>query len=158
CRSTWRVCVADRPPLGGIGHAVRGLPLEAARRPERREHQARPAPPATAIVSRRLRIGIDTGGTFTDVVAVDEASGESFTTKTPSTARDPSMGVLDGIRKILRLVDHAVPARASAPAVTAVSHGTTVATNALLQDRFPALGLVTTEGFRHVLEIARQAV
>src|SRR5262249_20190303 len=158
CRPTRRVCVADRPPLGGIGHAVRGLPLEAARRPERREHQDRPAPPATAIVSRRLRIGIDTGGTFTDVVGVDEASGRLFTTKTPSTRGASSMGVLDGFGKILRLVADAVPAGASPPAVTAVSHGTTVATNALLQDRFPALGLVTTEGFRHVLEIARQAV
>ena len=98
----------------------------------------------------RLRIGIDTGGTFTDVVAIDEATGEITTTKTPSTPRDPSIGVLDGIRKILRLVGEA--------AVAAVSHGTTVATNALLQERFPGLGLVTTEGFRHVLEIARQAV
>src|SRR5215472_26471 len=98
----------------------------------------------------RLRIGIDTGGTFTDVVAVDEATGKIYTTKTPSTPHDPSLGVLDGIRKILRLVGGA--------AVTAVSHGTTVATNALLQERFPGLGLVTTEGFRHVLEIARQAV
>ena len=98
----------------------------------------------------RLRIGIDTGGTFTDVVAVDEATGEIFTTKTPSTPRDPSIGVLDGIRKVLRLVGGAT--------VAAVSHGTTVATNALLQERFPGLGLVTTEGFRHVLEIARQAV
>ena len=98
----------------------------------------------------RLRIGIDTGGTFTDVVAVDEATGEIFTTKTPSTPRDPSVGVLDGVRKILRLVGDA--------AVAAVSHGTTVATNALLQEHFPGLGLVTTQGFRHVLEIARQAV
>ena len=105
-------------------------------------------------MSRLLRIGIDTGGTFTDVVAIDEATGEIFTTKTPSTPHDPSVGVLDGIRKILRIVDHA----ASAPAVASVSHGTTVATNALLQERFPGLGLVTTQGFRHVLEIARQTV
>ena len=108
-----------------------------------------------------LRIGIDTGGTFTDVVAIDEATGEILTTKTPSTPHDPSVGVLDGIRKILRLAGHAVSAPAavvSRPAVAAVSHGTTVATNALLQERFPGLGLVTTEGFRHVLEIARQAV
>jgi N-methylhydantoinase A len=112
-------------------------------------------------VNRLLRIGIDTGGTFTDVVAVDEATGEIFTTKTPSTPRDPSIGVLDGIRKILRLTNGASadPARtASRPAVAAVSHGTTVATNALLQERFPGLGLITTQGFRHVLEIARQAV
>ena len=106
--------------------------------------------PLRARGHRRLRIGIDTGGTFTDVVAVDEATGEIFTTKTPSTPRDPSVGVLDGVRKILRLVGGA--------AVAAVSHGTTVATNALLQEHFPGLGLVTTQGFRHVLEIARQAV
>jgi N-methylhydantoinase A len=110
-------------------------------------------------VNRLLRIGIDTGGTFTDAVAIDEATGEILTTKTPSTPHDPSIGVLDGIRKILRLANGtaSVPA-ASRPAVAAVSHGTTVATNALLQERFPGLGLVTTQGFRHVLEIARQAV
>jgi N-methylhydantoinase A len=102
-------------------------------------------------VNRLLRIGIDTGGTFTDVVAIDEATGEILTTKTPSTPHDPSVGVLDGIRKILRLAN-------GASSVAAVSHGTTVATNALLQERFPGLGLITTQGFRHVLEIARQAV
>ena len=73
-----------------------------------------------------LRIGIDTGGTFTDVVAIDEATGEILTTKTPSTPHDPSVGVLDGIRKILRLAGHAGSAPATAesrPAVAAVSHG-----------------------------------
>jgi N-methylhydantoinase B len=101
---------------------------------------------------RRLRIGIDTGGTFTDVVAVDEATGEVFTTKTPSVPEDPSLAVLEGLRKVLRL------AGAPADSVTTVSHGTTVATNALLEERFDELGLVTTEGFRHVLEIARHSV
>jgi N-methylhydantoinase B len=100
----------------------------------------------------RLRIGIDTGGTFTDVVAVDETSGEIFTTKTPSTPEDPSLGVLEALRKVLRL------AGASTGTVAAVSHGTTVATNALLEERFDGLALVTTAGFRHVLEIARQSV
>ena len=112
-------------------------------------------------MSRRFRIGIDTGGTFTDVVAIDDATGEILTTKTPSTPHDPSIGVIDGIRKILRLANGApsAPETATArPVVTAVSHGTTVATNALLQERFPGLGLITTQGFRHVLEIARQAV
>jgi len=98
----------------------------------------------------RLRIGIDTGGTFTDVVAVDESTGAIVITKTPTTPHDPSLGVLEGIRKILRL--------AGGGEVTAVSHGTTVATNALLEERFDGLALVTTEGFRHVLEIARQSV
>src|SRR6266852_4293629 len=97
-----------------------------------------------------LRIGIDTGGTFTDVVALNEATGEVFTTKTPTTAHDPSVGVIGAVRKVLEL--------AGRSRVTSVSHGTTVATNALLEERFPGLGLVTTEGFRHVLEIARQAV
>src|SRR6185436_20594544 len=96
------------------------------------------------------RIGIDTGGTFTDVVAVDELTGEVFTTKTPTTGHDPSVGVIESIRKVLVL--------AGGGRVTSVSHGTTVATNALLHEQFPGLGLVTTDGFRHVLEIARQAV
>ena len=99
---------------------------------------------------RALRVGVDTGGTFTDVVALDEATGEVFTTKTPTTVRDPSVGVLEGIRKVLAV--------AGGGHVASVAHGTTVATNTLLEDEFPALGLVTTEGFRHVLEIARQAV
>ena len=98
----------------------------------------------------RLRLGIDTGGTFTDVVALDETTGEVVTSKTPTTVHDPSVGVLESIRKVLAV--------AGGGAVTSVAHGTTVATNALLEERFPALGLVTTEGFRHVLEIARQAV
>jgi N-methylhydantoinase B len=100
----------------------------------------------------RLRIGIDTGGTFTDVVAVNETTAEVFTTKTPSTPEDPSLAVLEGLRKVLRL------AGMRTGAVSAVSHGTTVATNALLEERFDDLALVTTEGFRHVLEIARQSV
>jgi N-methylhydantoinase A len=99
---------------------------------------------------RRFRVGIDTGGTFTDVVALDEATGEVFTTKTPTTVHDPSVGVLESIRKVLVV--------AGGGRVASISHGTTVATNALLQEQFPALGLVTTGGFRHVLEIARQAV
>jgi len=97
-----------------------------------------------------FRIGIDTGGTFTDIVALNEATGEIYTTKTPTTVHDPSVGVTQAITKILAL--------AGGGRVASVSHGTTVATNALLEERFPALGLVTTGGFRHVLEIARQAV
>jgi N-methylhydantoinase A len=120
----------------------------------RTEEDARGAsiPPVRTprVPERCFRIGIDTGGTFTDVVAVDEATGEIFTTKTPSTPHDPSVAVLDGIRKILAVV--------GGGRVLAVSHGTTVATNALLQENFSGLGLVTTDGFRHVLEIARQAV
>jgi N-methylhydantoinase A len=99
-----------------------------------------------------IRIGIDTGGTFTDVVAVEEATGRIVTTKTPSTPADPAEGFLAGVEKVLGLVD------ARGEDVAAVSHGTTVATNALLEDRIERLGLLTTEGYRNVLEIARQSV
>jgi N-methylhydantoinase A len=103
-------------------------------------------------VTRRIRIGIDTGGTFTDVVAVDADSGELVATKTPSTPGDPSVGFMAGIDKVLSLLG------VTAEALTAVSHGTTVATNRLLEGKVDDLGFITTEGYRHLLEIARQSV
>ncbi len=100
---------------------------------------------------RSVRIGVDTGGTFTDVVVVDEQTGEITTTKTPSTPADPAEGFMAGIRKVLGPAGDGVT-------VSAVVHGTTVATNQLLEDRIADLGFVTTEGFESVLEIARQSV
>jgi N-methylhydantoinase A len=102
--------------------------------------------------ARRVRIGIDTGGTFTDVVAVDEDTGQSTTTKTPSTPADPAEGFLNGVRKVLDLMGLA------GDAITAVSHGTTVATNQLLEGKLDRIGFITTEGYESVLEIARQSV
>src|ERR671932_2643820 len=102
--------------------------------------------------ARRVRIGIDTGGTFTDVVAVDEETGRTTTTKTPSTPADPAEGFLAGVRKVLGLLG------LGGDAVTAVSHGTTVATNQLLEGKLDRIGFVTTEGYESVLEIARQSV
>src|ERR1700754_1975234 len=99
----------------------------------------------------RVRIGIDTGGTFTDVVAIDEETGRLVTTKTPSTPSDPAEGFLDGVRKVLSLVDGDAE-------VTAFVHGTTVATNQLLEGKVGRLGFITTEGFGFMLEIARQSV
>ncbi len=101
---------------------------------------------------RRVRIGIDTGGTFTDVVAVDEATGRTTTTKTPSTPADPAEGFLTGVHKVLDRLG------LDGSAVTAVSHGTTVATNQLLEGRLDRIGFITTEGYESVLEIARQSV
>ncbi|SHN85640.1 N-methylhydantoinase A [Geodermatophilus obscurus] len=101
---------------------------------------------------RRVRIGIDTGGTFTDVVAVDEATGRATTTKTPSTPADPAEGFLTGVRKVLDLLG------LDGGAITAVSHGTTVATNQLLEGELDRIGFLTTEGYESVLEIARQSV
>jgi N-methylhydantoinase A len=99
-----------------------------------------------------IRIGIDTGGTFTDVVAFDEASGVLTTTKTPSTPANPADGFVAGVQKVL------AAAGASGADVTAVSHGTTVATNRLLEGRVGRLGFITTEGYEFLLEIARQSV
>jgi N-methylhydantoinase A len=107
---------------------------------------------ADEVAMRRIRIGIDTGGTFTDVVAFDGSTGRLTSTKTPSTPADPSVGFLTGVDKVLEQVG------AGGPEVAAVSHGTTVATNALLEDEIPRMGLITTTGYRYVLEIARQSV
>lgn len=104
------------------------------------------------MAQRRIRIGIDTGGTFTDVVAFDEDSGELVTTKTPSTPSNPADGFINGIEKVLGLME------ASGDDITAVCHGTTVATNKLLEGKVEQLGFITTQGYEFMLEIARQAV
>jgi N-methylhydantoinase A len=104
------------------------------------------------MTARRVRIGIDTGGTFTDVVAVDEETGEVATTKTPSTPADPADGFLAGVQKVLGQLG------LDGGAITAVSHGTTVATNQLLEGKLDRIGFITTEGYESVLEIARQSV
>jgi N-methylhydantoinase A len=104
-------------------------------------------------MTRRIRIGIDTGGTFTDVVAFDEDSGGIATTKTPSTPADPAKGFMDGVAKVL-----AELGGVGGQDLTAVCHGTTVATNQLLEGKVERLGFVTTEGFEFLLEIARQSV
>lgn len=98
------------------------------------------------------RLGVDVGGTFTDVLLVDEETGVSHRAKTASTPADQSEGVLNGIRKVCR------DAGIELSEVAHVLHGTTVATNAILQGRGARVGLVTTEGFRQVLQIARSFV
>jgi N-methylhydantoinase A len=105
-----------------------------------------------AAPERRLRIGIDTGGTFTDVVALDEVSGALTVTKTPSTPADPAVGFLTGLAKVLDLLG-ADPAQ-----IATISHGTTIATNQLLAGDVGELGFITSEGFEFLLEIARQSV
>jgi len=97
----------------------------------------------------RARIGIDTGGTFTDLVLL-AADGRIERRKLPSTPADPALALIEGLQQVLSLAPGTV--------LEAVAHGTTVATNALLEERFQHLALVTTRGFRHVLEIARQSV
>lgn len=104
------------------------------------------------MVQARLRIGIDTGGTFTDIVCVDTVSGAVSVTKVPSTPANPALGLVNGVKKILGELG------SDEEAIVGLAHGTTVATNALLQGAIDSLGLIVTDGFRHVLEIARQAV
>ena len=92
-----------------------------------------------------MRLGVDVGGTFTDLVALS-AEGTLVTAKVPSTPQDQSEGVMNAIDT----------SKVEPGAVTALAHGMTVATNALLERRGARTALVTTEGFRDILEIARQ--
>ena len=98
------------------------------------------------------RLGVDVGGTFTDILLVNEESGETFRAKTSSTPADQSIGVLRGIDQVCKL------AGIELDQVTNVLHGTTVATNAILEGKGARVGLVTTQGFRQVLQIARSFV
>jgi len=99
-----------------------------------------------------IRLAIDTGGTFTDIIAIDDAVGSMTALKTPSTPKDPSIGLLNSVAK-------AIAAReVDASDLDMVLHGSTVATNAVLEHKFDGLGLLVTNGFRHMIEIARQSV
>jgi N-methylhydantoinase A len=95
------------------------------------------------------RLGVDVGGTFTDLLLINEDTGDTHTAKVPSTPEDSSIGVLNGIARIcdesgVNPVD-----------VTRVMHGTTVATNAVLTGRGAKVGLVTTCGYEDTLQVAR---
>jgi N-methylhydantoinase A len=98
------------------------------------------------------RLGVDVGGTFTDLFLVNEDSGETFTAKVPSTPADQSIGVLEGIRRVCQ------HAGVHASAIDRVMHGTTVATNTVLTQTGARCGLVATRGYRQVLQIARSFV
>jgi N-methylhydantoinase A len=96
------------------------------------------------------RVGVDSGGTFTDVCLFDEEDGRIEVWKVPSTPDDPSRGIAEGVEQGME--------RVAAPAgdITYFGHGTTVATNALIQHKGVRTGLITTDGFRDLLEIGRQ--
>ena len=98
------------------------------------------------------RLGVDVGGTFTDILLINEETGETFRGKTSSTPQDQSVGVLRGIEQVCGA------AGVSLSEVREVLHGTTVATNAILEKKGSRVGLVTTRGFRQVLQIARSFV
>jgi len=96
-----------------------------------------------------FRLGVDVGGTFTDLLLVDETSGQTYMAKVPSTPEDSSIGVVNGINRICDESD------IDTSQVTQVMHGTTVATNAVLTRTGASVGLVTTKGYRQVLQVAR---
>jgi N-methylhydantoinase A len=98
------------------------------------------------------RLGVDVGGTFTDILLIDEKSGRTHRAKTASTPEDQSVGVLRGIERVCEA------AGVTMGEIAEVLHGTTVATNAILEGKGARVGLVTTEGFRQVLQIARSFV
>ena len=95
---------------------------------------------------------MDVGGTFTDVLLINEDNGELFSAKVPSTPMDSSVGVLNGIDKVCRA------ARINANDVSKVMHGTTVATNTVLTGTGAKVGLIVTKGYRQILQIARSFV
>ena len=97
-------------------------------------------------MSSHVVIGVDVGGTFTDILALDEHSDEVRVFKIPSTREDQSIGFLEGILEVSENVKE----------VGTIVHGTTVATNALLERKGAKTGIITTAGFRDVLEMRRR--
>ena len=98
------------------------------------------------------RLGVDVGGTFTDLLLFDEATGAFWRHKTPSTPHDSSEGILTGVTAICE------NAGIDAREIEYFLHGTTVATNAMLEGKGARVGLITTEGYRHIMQIARSYV
>lgn len=103
-------------------------------------------------MSGSFAVAVDIGGTFTDITLQDTASGRAWRAKTPSTPADPSQAFITGVLLALN------EANARAGDVTRALHGTTVATNLILEGKTARTALVTTAGFRHVLEIGRQDI
>ena len=99
-------------------------------------------------MSRGVRVAIDIGGTFTDATLIDEQTGAASIAKVLSTPADPSVGFMHAFRRAL--------GEQEAADVRFVVHATTVATNAIIEGKTARGGFVTTEGFRDLLEIARQ--
>jgi N-methylhydantoinase A len=98
------------------------------------------------------RLGVDVGGTFTDLLLLDDTTGANFRVKVPTTPANQARAVLDGIEQVC------VRAGVPSSVLAEVMHGTTVATNALLENKGARVGLIATEGYRQILQIARSYV
>src|SRR5271163_4316833 len=108
------------------------------------------APTGVSNPPLRYRLGIDIGGTFTDATLLDEVTGAVRIGKVSTTPRDPAQGFMEAVRRLL------TQANVQPAEVRFVVHATTVATNAIIEGKVATTGFVTTEGFRDMLEIARQ--
>ena len=97
-------------------------------------------------------LAIDVGGTFTDVVLSNLDTGDIHLVKVPSTPSDPSLGFMEGLRKVLE------ESGIHGASLRRIFHGTTIATNAILEGKGTTVGLIVSEGFKYVLEIARQGM
>ena len=95
------------------------------------------------------RLGVDVGGTFTDFLLINESDGSTYTAKVPSTPEDSSIGVLNGVARICE------QSGVNPKDIKLVMHGTTVATNAVLTGNGAKVGLLTTQGYESVLQVAR---
>ncbi len=100
--------------------------------------------------NKRFRITVDSGGTFTDFVCFDEQTQKVLTTKVPSTPSDPSQAIIEGVRKLEQL-------GVIINEIDFFSHGTTVGTNALLEQKGDPVGLIVTQGMRGIAEVGEQA-
>ena len=98
------------------------------------------------------RLGVDVGGTFTDLLLMNEDTGDTYEAKVHSTPEDSSVGVFMGIERVC------ANAGVNPSEIDQIMHGTTVATNAILQSQGAKMGLVTTKGYRQVLQIERAFV
>ncbi len=95
------------------------------------------------------RVGVDVGGTFTDLIYVDDESGQILVHKLPTTPDDPSRGTVEGVKQL------AAKAGVGTDELDQVFHGTTIATNIVLEHNGAKVGMITTEGYRDILHIAR---
>ncbi len=133
----------NHPPTPETRHPIPSSPPNP-QHPEPGTQNLEPSSPP------RFRLGIDIGGTFTDATLIDERTGEIRIGKVSTTPRDPSVGFLEAVRRMLRQAD------IEPSDVSYLVHATTVATNAIIEGKLAPTGFITTEGFRDLLEIQRQ--
>jgi N-methylhydantoinase A len=98
------------------------------------------------------RLGVDVGGTFTDLLLINEDMDETFRVKVPTTPANQAAAVLDGLERVCAV------AGIEPSALTELMHGTTVTTMPLLEGKGARVGLITTEGYRQILQVARSYV